>query len=67
MIPRDLSGISLNRFPTHDKEFHSWLLISGRLRIESTSPAKLSVDGRHIPPGYLVFSLPPRPPEEHGK
>lgn len=61
MIPRDLAGITLLKFPTHVEEKHGFIVLQHRLRTELTSSAKLAVDGCHIPPGTMVFSLPPKP------
>lgn len=62
-IPNNLTGVTLLKFPTHTAGHHSWLILQHRMRTELTSSATLSVDGCHIQPGYLVFSLPPKPNE----
>ena len=61
MIPTHSPNITLPKFPTHNSEHHSWLVLTQCLRTEANSPAKLAVDGRFIQPGSLVFSLPPAP------
>ena len=64
MIPRSLSGVTLLKFPTHIEQSHAFIMMRDRMRTELTSSVSLSVDGRHIQPGYLVFSLPPKPLSE---
>jgi hypothetical protein len=61
MIPHRLPAFTLDKFPNHATERHSWLILQHRLRTELTSSAKLAVDGKHIQPGSLVFSLPQTP------
>ena len=66
MLPTDIAGITLLKFPTHETKDHCWLILRDRLRTEPTSSVRLAVDGSHIKPGSLVFSLPPAPLKDLG-